>query len=160
MEIIQTRPVPWSDSDDDERSDDKHWAFLCGVARYLRVDVAILVHGKDSGKREALPWCAREDRVFRGNSMRLTEDVVRARDRAHAKLRRAGLDRTMDFILADEHAQVCLVRLTAAYWAYDLELRDIRQDLASLFERRPALRRLPDPERQHVPFWVVNQLLA
>ena len=153
----------WSDADTEDKlmsdSSDKHWTFLLDVANFMQIDFATLVAGKDNGRRAALPWCVNENRIFRGNTLRLTNDLVRARDKAYSKLRQAGLVLDMDDLLTKTETHSIFVHVASTLLAYDLEIQDVKKDLASLFTRHPALRRRPDDDVPHMPFWKVNQLM-
>ena len=143
----QRARIPWSDDDSDEEEDVLGRA-LCGasgefvraLAEFMRVNVADLLRGHDNGMRAEVPWCCGEDRLYGGNPLRLTEAVVRARDKAYEKLRYAGIRSAMARALCDAESRAIFVRLAATYYAYTAEITDLRKDLASLFRRRPALR--------------------
>jgi len=160
MELLSH--AAWCDDDlGDELvivSADQHWTFLLNVASFLRIDFATLVAGEDNGRRGALPWCVNENRVFCGNTLRLNNDLVRARDKAFVKLRRVGLVLEIDDILDEIKTQSIFVHLTATFLAYDLEIQDVKKELESLFTQNPTLRRRADVP--HVPFWRINQLIS
>ena len=70
--------------------------------------------------------------------MVLTKDFVKARDRAYAKLMLAGFYKLdMEALFENEEITTIFVRLTATYFAYSGEMKDVLLDIRSFRERHP-----------------------
>jgi len=132
-------------------------AFVLAVAEHLQMDVSCLLVGHDNGCREILAWRQGERLLYTGNTLAVASALTQARDRAHFKLLNAGtFSRDMnEMLLKPRGMKGIFVRLTATYYAYTLEIGDVREDLATLFRRHPEFRRpLPCEAPPHHPCWV------
>ena len=136
----------------------RHGTYLTDVAATLCVPPAELLDGTDNGKREALPWCRGERRLYRGNGVVLKESLARSRDKAYAKLLRTGFARPqIDDMLDVSEMRSIFVRLTASYYCFTEQLAVLHDDLRSFYVRTPhlyAVRRRPTRDPPHIPCWI------
>ena len=104
--------------------------------------IDVFVDGNDNGSHHTpVLWTPTDRRLYVRNEMLMTRDFVAARDKAHAKIVFAGFaSEDMETMLTCD-LMPTFARLTAYFYRQHCELRDIRQDISSFFQRKPLMRR-------------------
>ena len=136
-----------ADSDDEEVglefSNDPTACFVKEVCRFINVAPSSLLDGDDNRSRDRVRWVKGEMRMYRWNPLRLNETFAKARDRAHLKLVRTGFARTdMDAMLSRPEVKTIFARLTATFYAFQIQMNELHLDLEAYYTRHPEMRRV------------------